>query len=265
MGEQPETAETVERDPSAPAQAAPESATPASDRRLVHLPSLISDEFGISRSQAREMLALGTVEIDGEPYNGDRIDVPYEAIVGTLVSKIISTGQLEDAISKGVRPDLFADDECREMFEYVTDHARRYKSLRLLLPSAGQAGVRLADRAGPARLPRGQVHGAGEAPSRERDGDRAWRSSRRPQAGPRHRHCTSWKRAESSRRWCLLLRATLRRRHGEAHRGLREARRRATSSASRSGSPRSMPGLAASNRTSSSPSRASLASARARC
>jgi hypothetical protein len=85
MGEQPETAETVERDPSAPAQAAPESATPASDRRLVHLPSLISDEFGISRSQAREMLALGTVEIDGEPYNGDRIDVPYEAIVGKTI------------------------------------------------------------------------------------------------------------------------------------------------------------------------------------
>jgi replicative DNA helicase len=45
-----------------------------------------------------------------------------------LISKIISTGQLEDAISKGVRADLFADDECREMFEYVTDHARRYKS-----------------------------------------------------------------------------------------------------------------------------------------
>ena len=45
-----------------------------------------------------------------------------------LVCKIISTGQLEDAISKGVRSDLFMDEECRGMFNYVLDHARRYKS-----------------------------------------------------------------------------------------------------------------------------------------
>lgn len=45
-----------------------------------------------------------------------------------LVCKIISTGQLEDAISKGVRADLFMDEECREMYEYILDHTRRYKS-----------------------------------------------------------------------------------------------------------------------------------------
>lgn len=45
-----------------------------------------------------------------------------------LISKIIATGQLEEAITKGVRADLFADDECREMFEYLTDHARQYKT-----------------------------------------------------------------------------------------------------------------------------------------
>lgn len=45
-----------------------------------------------------------------------------------LISKIISTGQLEEAIAKGVREDLFADDECREMFGYLNAHARRYKS-----------------------------------------------------------------------------------------------------------------------------------------
>jgi replicative DNA helicase len=46
----------------------------------------------------------------------------------SLVCKIISTGQLEDAISKGVRSDLFMDEECREMYEYILDHTRRYKS-----------------------------------------------------------------------------------------------------------------------------------------
>lgn len=45
-----------------------------------------------------------------------------------LVSKIISTGQLEDAISKGVRADLIVDDECRDVFEYVSAHMRRYKA-----------------------------------------------------------------------------------------------------------------------------------------
>lgn len=45
-----------------------------------------------------------------------------------LLNKIITTGQLEDAVSRGVRSDLFADDECRDMFEYISDHARRYKS-----------------------------------------------------------------------------------------------------------------------------------------
>lgn len=49
-------------------------------------------------------------------------------IESALISKIISTGQLEEAVSKGVRDDLFADDECRDMFRYLTNHARRYKS-----------------------------------------------------------------------------------------------------------------------------------------
>jgi replicative DNA helicase len=45
-----------------------------------------------------------------------------------LLNKVISTGQLEEAVSRGVRSDLFADEECRDMFDYITDHARRYKS-----------------------------------------------------------------------------------------------------------------------------------------
>lgn len=45
-----------------------------------------------------------------------------------LVSKIISTGQLEDAISKGIREDLFADDECRDKFLAIIKHNRSYGS-----------------------------------------------------------------------------------------------------------------------------------------
>ena len=45
-----------------------------------------------------------------------------------LLNKVISTGQLEEAISRGVRADLFADDEARDMFDYINDHARKYKA-----------------------------------------------------------------------------------------------------------------------------------------
>lgn len=45
-----------------------------------------------------------------------------------LISKIIDTGRLEDAIAAGVREDLFYDDECRDMYRYLSDHMRRYKS-----------------------------------------------------------------------------------------------------------------------------------------
>lgn len=45
-----------------------------------------------------------------------------------LISKIVSTGQLQDAISKGIRADLFADDDMRNMFLYLMDHARKYRT-----------------------------------------------------------------------------------------------------------------------------------------
>ena len=45
-----------------------------------------------------------------------------------LVAKIVTTGQLEDAISKGVRADLFADPDCLDVFQFIVDHARRYGS-----------------------------------------------------------------------------------------------------------------------------------------
>lgn len=45
-----------------------------------------------------------------------------------VVSKIITTGAIEEALSKGLRPEHFADEECREMFIYILDHVRSYKN-----------------------------------------------------------------------------------------------------------------------------------------
>lgn len=53
--------------------------------RFVNLASLISDEFGTSRSIVREQIALGMVEIDDEVWRGDKLDLPYEEIVGKTI------------------------------------------------------------------------------------------------------------------------------------------------------------------------------------
>jgi replicative DNA helicase len=44
-----------------------------------------------------------------------------------LVSKIASTGQVEDVLSEGIRIDHFEDEECRDLFRYVVEHKRRHK------------------------------------------------------------------------------------------------------------------------------------------
>lgn len=55
-------------------------------QRYVHLPGLISDEFGTARSEARLQIATGTVEIDGEPVKLDQsLDLPYDEIVGKTI------------------------------------------------------------------------------------------------------------------------------------------------------------------------------------
>ena len=49
----------------------------------VHLPSVLSDEFGISRSQARMEIATGHVEIDGQVVHAKhKFDMPVAAIDG---------------------------------------------------------------------------------------------------------------------------------------------------------------------------------------
>ncbi len=44
-----------------------------------------------------------------------------------LLSKIISTGRIEDVVTKGVEADHFADEECRDVYVYITSYARKYK------------------------------------------------------------------------------------------------------------------------------------------
>lgn len=45
-----------------------------------------------------------------------------------LISKIISTGQIDAVISKGVEADHFADSECRDVYLRILDHTRDYKT-----------------------------------------------------------------------------------------------------------------------------------------
>jgi tyrosyl-tRNA synthetase len=55
----------------------------ASDDGAVHVPALIADAFGRSRSEARRMLAQGAVRVDGEPL-GD-IDVDGSRLDGRVL------------------------------------------------------------------------------------------------------------------------------------------------------------------------------------
>jgi tyrosyl-tRNA synthetase len=52
---------------------------------LVHLPALIADGFGMSRSDARRMLAQGGVRLDGQPLGADDLDLPRERVDGAVL------------------------------------------------------------------------------------------------------------------------------------------------------------------------------------
>lgn len=45
-----------------------------------------------------------------------------------MVSKIIASGQLEAAISRGLREDLFRDEECRDVYGWLLAHQRKYRT-----------------------------------------------------------------------------------------------------------------------------------------
>jgi tyrosyl-tRNA synthetase len=51
----------------------------------VHLPALIAEGFGMSRSDARRMLAQGGVRLDREPLGADDLDLPRERVDGAVL------------------------------------------------------------------------------------------------------------------------------------------------------------------------------------
>ena len=51
----------------------------------VHLPALLSDAFGISRSDARRLLSQGGVKLDGEPLAADPLDRPAAELDGRVL------------------------------------------------------------------------------------------------------------------------------------------------------------------------------------
>ena len=51
----------------------------------VHLPALLSDIFGLSRSEARRLLEQGGVRVDGEVVDAERLDLPAEGLDGAVV------------------------------------------------------------------------------------------------------------------------------------------------------------------------------------
>jgi tyrosyl-tRNA synthetase len=51
----------------------------------VHLPAILSDAFGLSRSESRRLLAQGGVRLDGEPLADGQLDLPSERLDGALL------------------------------------------------------------------------------------------------------------------------------------------------------------------------------------
>jgi tyrosyl-tRNA synthetase len=50
-----------------------------------HLPALIADGFGLSRSEARRLLGQGGVKLDGERVDADRVDLPVAELDGRVL------------------------------------------------------------------------------------------------------------------------------------------------------------------------------------
>jgi len=62
-----------------------EEATVSSQNGTAHLPAVIAEAFGRSRSEARRMLAQGGVRLDGEPVPGDVLDMPSADLDGRVM------------------------------------------------------------------------------------------------------------------------------------------------------------------------------------
>ena len=51
----------------------------------VHLPALIAEHFGTSRSEARRLLEQGGIRLDGEPVGPDALDIETSRLDGAVV------------------------------------------------------------------------------------------------------------------------------------------------------------------------------------
>jgi tyrosyl-tRNA synthetase len=51
----------------------------------VHLPALLADAFGVSRSEARRLLAQSGVKLDGEALDESALDIPAERLDGAVI------------------------------------------------------------------------------------------------------------------------------------------------------------------------------------
>ena len=55
------------------------------DDHSVHLPALLRDAFGMSASEGRRLLAAGGVRLDGQPLSADPLDLPSDALDGSVL------------------------------------------------------------------------------------------------------------------------------------------------------------------------------------
>ena len=62
-----------------------EEASIASNGGTLHLPQVIVELFGGSRSEARRKLQQGGVKLDGEPVAADPLDVPAASLDGRVM------------------------------------------------------------------------------------------------------------------------------------------------------------------------------------
>jgi tyrosyl-tRNA synthetase len=57
----------------------------AANGDAVHLPALLADAFGVSRSEARRLLGQAGVRLDGEALGDDPLDLPAERLDGAVI------------------------------------------------------------------------------------------------------------------------------------------------------------------------------------
>jgi len=73
-----------------------ESKTPSSAASVIHLPALISDEFGTPRSNARKQIAEGYVEVDGKRLNEEtKFDLNVDDILDKKITVVGPNNQYQ--------------------------------------------------------------------------------------------------------------------------------------------------------------------------